>query len=170
MDIVTAGGHAWLIGDTGWEKWDMSIFRLGHAWDAFRDLEREMEGVLNSVNLTFQGIRIGHQYPAVNLYELPDEYLLVAKVPGTSSDDLDVTISEGVLTIKGSRPTPAEARDDRFRRHERFCGDWQRSVSIPDRVQEEQLFAEFNNGLLKIRLPKANKLKPRQIPVVEGDG
>lgn len=148
----------------------MSTFRWGHAWDAFHDLEREVEGVLNSVNLTFQGIRIHHPYPAVNLYEWPDEYLLVAKVPGTSSDDLDVTISEGVLTIRGSRRTPAEAREDRFRRHERFCGEWQRSISVPGRVQEEELTAEFNNGLLKIRLPKADTLQPRQIPVVEGEG
>ena len=147
----------------------MSIFRWGHAWDAFRDLEREVEGVLNSVNLTFQGIRISHEYPAVNLYELADEYLLVAKVSGTSSDELDVTVADGVLTIKGSRRTPAEARDDRFRRHERYCGDWQRSVSIPDRVREKQLSAECNNGLLKIHLPKADEVKPRQIPVIEGD-
>jgi len=146
----------------------MPIFRWGHAWNAFQDLERDVEELLNSVNLTFQRIRPGRQYPAVNFYELENEYLLTAEVPGTRLEDLDLAVAGGIITIKGKRTDPEEIPDDRFRRHERFRGSWQRALSIPERVQEEKLSAEFNDGILKIHLPKAEKVKPRQIPVIEG--
>ena len=147
----------------------MPVFRWGHAWNAIQDLEREVEELLSSVNLTFQGIRLGRQYPAVNFYELPDEYLLTAEVPGTRSEDLELTIAGGILTLKGKRSDSQAVPDDRFRRHERFRGSWQRALSIPERVQKEKLSAEFNEGILKIHLPKAEDVKPRHIPVIEGN-
>ena len=146
----------------------MPIFRWGHAWNAFQDLEREVDELFSSVDLTFQGIRLGRQYPAVNFYELSDEYLLTAEVPGTHSEDLELTIVGGILTLKGKRSDSEAVPDDRFRRHERFRGSWQRALSIPERVQEEKLSAEFKEGILKIHLPKADEIKPRHIPVIEG--
>lgn len=146
----------------------MPVFRWGQTWNPFRDLERDVEGLLHSVNLTFQGIRLGRQFPAVNLYELEDEYILTAELPGTRKEDLDLTIAGGVLTIKGKRTDPEGIPEERFRRRERFRGSWQRSLTIPDRVREHELTAEFTHGVLKIRLPKAEEAKPRQIPVVEG--
>src|SRR5687767_12438541 len=61
----------------------MPLFRFGQNWDPFGDLEREVDRLLRSVNLTFQGFRVGRQYPAVNLYELEGEYVLTAELPGT---------------------------------------------------------------------------------------
>jgi HSP20 family protein len=147
----------------------MPVFRWGENWNPFRDLEREVEGLLQSVNLSFNGIRLGRQYPAVNMYELSDEYLLTAEIPGTKSDDLELTIVGSILTIKGNRTDPEGIPEERFRRQERFRGSWQRSLSIPDRVQEEQLTAEFNHGVLRIHLPKAEQGEPRQIPVTDGE-
>lgn len=147
----------------------MPMFRWGHAWDPFRDLEREVDRLLHSVNFTFQGLRLGREYPPVNLYELEDEFLLTAELPGTRTDDLELTIAGGILTIKGKRSDSEGIPEERFRRHERFRGNWQRSLSIPDRVHEDKLTAEFSNGILKIHLPKAGELRPRQIPVVEGN-
>lgn len=146
----------------------MAVFRWGQPWDAFRDLEREFDRLLSSVNLTFHGVRLGRQYPAVNLYKLEDEYLLTAELPGTRPEDLELTIAGGILTIKGRRSDPEGIPDEHFRRQERFRGAWQRSLSIPDRIREDQLRAEFSNGFLKIHLPKAEETKPRQIPVSEG--
>lgn len=147
----------------------MPVFRWGQSWHTFRELEREVDRLLNSVNLTFHGIRLGRQYPAVNLYELPDEFLLTAELPGTRAEDLELTIAGGILTIRGKRSDIEGVPDDRFRRHERFRGSWQRALSLPDRVQDEKLRAEFNHGILKIHLPKAEAATPRQIPVVEGN-
>ena len=146
----------------------MPVFRWGQTWNAFRDLEREVDRLFHSVNFAFQAIRLGRQYPLVNLYELESELLLTAELPGTKKEDLELTITGGILTIKGKRSDPEGIPDDRFRRQERFRGAWQRSLSIPDRVEEEKLSAEFSNGILKIHLPKANELRARQIPVIEG--
>ena len=146
----------------------MPVFRWGQNWDVFRDLEREVDRLLRSVNMTFQGIRLGRQYPTVNLYQLEDEFLLTAELPGMRAEDLDLTIAGGILTLKGTRTDPDGIPDERFRRHERFRGSWQRSFSIPERVQEKSLTAEFNHGILKIHLPKAEEIRPRQIPVISG--
>jgi HSP20 family protein len=146
----------------------MPVFRWGQSWEPFGDLEREVDRLLQGMNLTFQGFRPGRQYPPVNLYDLEHEFLLTAELPGTLADDLDLTIAAGTLTIKGKRSRTDGVPEDRYRRTERFFGEWQRSLSLPERVQEEKLTAEFNNGILRIHLPKADALKARQIPVVEG--
>lgn len=144
----------------------MPVFRWGQSWDPFRDLEREVDRLLH--RFSAQGIRLGRQYPAVNLYEFNDEYVLTAELPGTRKEDLELTLAGGILTIKGRRGDPDGIPEERFRRQERFRGAWQRSLTIPERVQDEKLTAEFNNGVLKIRLPKAAETKPRHIPVIEG--
>lgn len=147
----------------------MAVFRWGHSWDAFQDLEREVDRLLQSVNMTFQGLRFGRQYPPLNLYELADEYLITAEVPGVRTEDFELTIANGVLSLKGRSTEPEGTSEERFRRQERPRGTWQRSISVPDRVDAEKLSAEFTDGILKIHLPKAEETKPRQIPVAFGN-
>jgi HSP20 family protein len=60
--------------------------------------------------------------------------------------------------------------DEQFRRHERMWGNWERSLAVPERVVEEQVSAEFNDGVLKVHLPKAPEVQPRQIQVVQSNG
>jgi HSP20 family protein len=146
----------------------MALFRWGHSWDAFHDLEREVDRLLQSVNLSFQGLRFGRQYPPVNLYELPSEYLITAELPGVKADELDLTIANGVLSMTGRHANADGATEERFRRQERPRGVWQRSISLPDRVKADSLSAEFVNGILKVHLPKAEEVKPRQIPIAVG--
>ena len=78
-----------------------------------------------------------------------------------------------MLTLKGHRDSPVldnrDIPEERFRRRERTFGEWQRSISIPDRISDEQLSAEFNDGVLKIHLPKLEEELPRQIPVSSGE-
>jgi len=143
----------------------MAVFRLGQSWDPLRDLEREVDRLLQSVNLTFHGVRAGRKYPAVNLHESSDEYILTAELPATAPEDLELTLSNGLLTMSGQRRDEEEIPEERFRRQERPQGSWQRSLPIPERVQEEQLSADFHNGVLVIRLPKAPQEEPRQIPI-----
>ena len=145
----------------------MAVFRWGQNWGS-SDLEREVDRLLNSVNMTFQGLRFGRQYPPVNIYELDSEYVLTAELPGVAVSDMELTVANGVLTISGTRQEEAPVPASQFRRQERPRGRWQRSLSIPERVLEEELSAELTNGILKIRLPKATETTARQIPVVEG--
>jgi len=146
----------------------MPLFHFGQNWAPFGDLEREVDRLLRSVNLTFHGIRLGRQYPAVNLFELENEYVLTAELPGTRLEDLELTIAGGILTLKGRRDDSLEIPEHRFRRSERFHGEWQRSLSLPERVREEDLAATFTDGVLKVRLPKGAQTPPRQIAVTEG--
>ena len=146
----------------------MAIFRWGHAWDAFHDLEQEVDRLLAGVSLSFQGVRFGRHYPAVNVYDLETELLITAEIPGVKSDDLELTVADGVLTLRGKRAGTEGVPDERYRRQERPRGAWQRSLSLPERIQEDQLSAEFNNGVLKIHLPKAPNSQPRQIRITEG--
>jgi HSP20 family protein len=147
----------------------MAVFRLGQNWNhSFRDLEREVDQLLKGVQMTFQGLRYGREYPPVNVFELEGEFLLTAELPGVRVEDLDLTITAGVLTIRGSRPEDEAPADSSFRRQERAFGSWQRSVTLPDRVLEDELAAELTDGVLKIHLPKAQLEAARQILVSEG--
>lgn len=147
----------------------MPVFRWGHSWgDAFADLEREVDRMLSSVNMTVQGLRFGRQYPPINLYELPEEFLITSEIPGVRIEDLDLTIAGGVLTIRCQRQEEAPPAETTYRRQERPRGVWLRSLSIPDRVAEDGLNAELTNGILKIHLPKAPQDQPRQIQVMGG--
>jgi HSP20 family protein len=146
----------------------MPVFRWGHSWDAFQDIEREMDRLLNSVNFAFHEIRLGWQFPPLNLYELPHEFLVTSQLPGTKSEDLELTLENGVLTIKGRRSESNGVPEDHYRRQERFRGDWQRTISIPDGVSKESLTAEIIDGVLRIHLPKGAQEQARRIPVSEG--
>ena len=94
----------------------MAVFRWGQTWDPIRDLEREVDRLLASVSLSFQGIRVGRQYPPVNVYEVDDELLLTAELPGTRPEDLEVLVADGVLTLKGRRTGADGIPDDHYRR------------------------------------------------------
>jgi HSP20 family protein len=146
----------------------MPVFRWGHSWEAFQDFEREVDRLLSSVNFAFQGIRLGRQYPSINLYELPDEYVLTAELPGTKADEIELALGNGVLKLKGRRSESNGVPEERYRRQERFRGEWERSLSIPERVREEGLTAEFVDGILRVHLPKGEQSQPRRIRVSEG--
>ncbi|QDT65088.1 Hsp20/alpha crystallin family protein [Calycomorphotria hydatis] len=144
----------------------MPVFRLHQNWNPLRDLEQEVDRLLKSMHLSLQGVRLGRQFPAMNLYELEKEFLVTAELPGTRLEDLDLTVADGALTLKGKRDDLAEISDQQFRRSERFHGSWQRSFPLPERVVEEELAATFTNGVLKIKLPKAPDTTPRRIEIV----
>ena len=145
----------------------MAVFRWGQGWDPFHDLEREMDRLLQGVSLTLHGVRFGRRFPQLNLLELEDCYQVTAEVPGVDPKELDITTSSGVLTLRGVRKQPEEAREESFRRQERFQGSWQRSIQLPDRVDEERMKAEYSAGVLRVTLPKAPSTTPRQIKVTE---
>jgi len=143
----------------------MAVFRWRQTWGTLRDLEREFDRLLETIKTPFPGMRLERQYPPVNIYELDGEFLLVAELPGLGAENLDLTVAGGILTLKGDRKGPEGVLEDRFRRHERLRGSWQRQINLPERVDEDRVAAEFVNGILKIHLPKLPNVKPRQIPV-----
>jgi HSP20 family protein len=147
----------------------MAVFRWRQNWEPFRDLEQQVNRLLESIRVPLPTIRLDRHYPPVNLFECENEYLLTAELPGLQPEHLEVTMNGGVLTLRGERRGPDGVPDERFRRHERMWGSWQRSLSIPHRVQEDKVSAELTDGVLKIRLPKVEETKSRQIPINSGE-
>ena len=117
--------------------------------------------------MSLQG-RSNRRFPLINLRDLGSEFLLTAEIPGVDADSIEVTISGGVLTIRGTRESPPEAREDTFRRQERFQGAWQRSVQLPDRIDEAEMKADYTAGILRVTLPRSQDTISRTIPVTEG--
>ncbi len=145
----------------------MALFRWGNAFDAFRDFEREVDRLMRT--LSSEGFRLGRPFPAVNIYELDTEYLLIALLPGVREDELELQVVNGVLTMKGSRTSIKAIPEERYRRSERPLGAWERTFSLPERVNEDEMSAELANGVLKVHLPKAPSTQPRQVPVSRAD-
>ena len=147
----------------------MPVFRWGRAWERLGDLEREVDRMMQGVNLSLQGVRLARQFPPINIYELEDAYLITAELPGAKAEEFELTIQNGMLAMQGRRDDPEEVEENRYRRQERFYGTWKRTLNLPDRIDEERLSARFENGILKVTLPKLPETQVRRITVQNGD-
>lgn len=146
----------------------MAAFHWGQAFEAFRDLEHEVDRLLQSVGRRVEGTRFGRPWPPVNIYDLDDEYLVTAELPGIRADDFEVSLANGTLVLRGRRTSDDAIPEERYRRSERPDAAWERSLTLPERVVEEGIRAELRHGILRLHLPKAPSAQPRQIPVQEG--
>jgi HSP20 family protein len=148
----------------------MRLFRWGNAIDAFRDLQREMDRLLQSVDLATEGFRFGRPYPAANIYDEQTEFRITVEVPGIAVGDVELSMTQGVLTMKGKRVDSNHVAPDQFRRSERPGGPWERQFTLPERIQEDAIKAELTDGILTLHLPKLPSTQPRQIPIAGGQG
>ena len=90
--------------------------------------------------------------------------MLKAELPDLTREDIDITVENGTLTIKGEKKVPAES-EEQFHRIERRYGAFSRSFSLPQTVDTSKVAADYRNGLLTVRLPLREEAKPRQIKV-----
>lgn len=104
-------------------------------------------------------------FPAINLTEDKDNYYLRAELPGISAEDLDIQATGVNLSISGERKISAEKEGVRYHRREREAGKFSRAISLPGDIDPEGVSASLANGILKVRVPKAEKAKPRQITI-----
>jgi len=107
--------------------------------------------------------------PALDVHETEDAYVVEAEVPGLDKKDIEITVLEDLLTIKGERKRDDEVKEASYHRIERSYGSFQRSISLPNSVDSGKVTARFKNGVLHITLPKREEAKPREIQV-EVDG
>ncbi|MFT5519500.1 MAG: HSP20 family protein [Enterobacterales bacterium] len=104
--------------------------------------------------------------PAVDIIESDHEFLIKAELPEVKKEDVNVNISNGVLTIDGERRFEQESKDGKkFHRIERFYGHFTRSFSLPDNIKEANIKAEFKEGMLTVHLKKSEKEAPKNIRV-----
>jgi len=120
-------------------------------WDPFRDF----------------GFTTGNTWvPPVDIYQTgAHELVLKAELPEMTREDIDVTVENFVLTVKGEKKLGADVKEEQFHRIERRYGAFGRSFSLPRTVDAGKVSAEYKNGVLTVRLPLREEAKPRQIKV-----
>lgn len=104
--------------------------------------------------------------PAVDIFETDGHDLVVkAELPDLRREDIDVTVENSTLTIRGERKLPTDIKEDQFRRVERQYGVFSRSFTLPNTVDASKVSAEYKNGVLTVRLPFRDEAKPRTVNV-----
>jgi HSP20 family protein len=117
---------------------------------------RSDEGLLTS----------GSWVPPVDIYQNGDhEVVLKAELPDLTREDIDITVDNGTLTIRGEKKFSGEVKEESFHRIERRYGTFSRSFSLPRTVDAAKVAADYKNGVLTVRLPLREEAKPRQIKV-----
>ena len=120
-------------------------------WDPFRDF----------------GFTTGNSWvPPVDIYQTGEhELVLKAELPDLTREEIDITVENFVLTLKGEKKLAGEVKEEQFHHIERSYGSFSRSFSLPRTVDASKVSAEYKNGVLTVRLPLREEAKPRQIKV-----
>jgi HSP20 family protein len=103
--------------------------------------------------------------PLADITESEQAFHVKAELPGVNKEDLEVSYSEGVLTIKGERKTEEETKDEKQHRIERFYGTFVRRFDIPENIDQSAISADYVDGVLNITIPKTQKAEPETLKV-----
>lgn len=103
--------------------------------------------------------------PRVDISENDNSYLLEAELPGLKEDEIDVKIDNNILTIKGRKEKVSEEKNKNYYLKERYSGSFQRSISLPSNIDEGGIDANFENGILRIEIPKKNQKNAQKIEI-----
>ncbi len=140
-------------------------------WDPFRDLA----SIQNELNRLF-GRTFGSEaaseeaadvrwVPPVDVAESEDRYVVVAELPGLAAEDVDISVENNVLTVRGERRFYQGLNEREFHRIERRFGSFGRSVTLPQLADADRIQASFDAGVLTIEIPKKEEAKPRRIQI-----
>ena len=106
--------------------------------------------------------------PAMDLGETADHLVLTADLPGMGEEDISIEIKDGVLTIAGERRSASEQNDQGYHRVERSFGRFSRSLTLPEGIDAERVAANFDRGVLEVRIPKPAERKPHKVEIASG--
>jgi len=137
-------------------------------WEPFRDvmsLQNEMNRLFETLQPGDVGGGNGAWTPFLDLVEQDDQFLIEVDLPGIQPEDVDVTLDQNLLTIRGERKTSSILTQENVRRSERRYGSFLRTISLPSHVDADAIQADFADGVLRISVPKAEQAKPRKIKV-----
>jgi HSP20 family protein len=127
-----------------------------------RSMDRELDRLMGSVF----GEGSHPWVPAMDIKETEDRFEVTLDLPGLESDDLELSVDDGLLKVKGERSTSSEETDERFHKVERRYGSFARTVRLSRAVDVERIEASFDKGVLTITVPKREEARPRTIEVV----
>jgi len=128
--------------------------QMDRFWDSFLegDLRRRSE-------------EEGEWLPSLDVAETKNELVVKAEAPGLDPKDIDISLSDGLLTIKGEKRQEKEEKEANYHLVERSYGSFIRSVQLPREVQSDKISASYKNGILKITLPKSEEAKKKEIKI-----
>jgi HSP20 family protein len=141
-------------------------------WDPFREMStfRDMmervfdEPFFEAPRMWTQ--RSGQVYPlALDVMEEEDRYVIKASIPGLDPNDVEITLTDNVLTLRGETKSETEREEQNYHLRERRFGNFSRSIRLPMPVDADQVDASHENGVLTLQLPKQESVKPKRITV-----
>jgi HSP20 family protein len=146
----------------------MAIVRWTDPFKDFAQLQGRINRVFNDAyGRQDEGLLTsGSWVPPVDIYHNGDhEVVLKAELPDMAREDIDITVENGTLTIKGEKKLSQDVKEEQFHRIERHYGAFSRSFSLPLTVDATKVGADYKNGVLTVRLPLREEAKPRSIKV-----
>ena len=134
---------------------------------------RELRGLHDEMSRLFSGVAPseGNEFargawsPRVDIFEEKDNLIVEAELPGLSRDDFDISVENNVLTLKGERKFEKKTEGDNYHRVERSYGSFTRQFTLPQTVTADGATADFENGVLRVALPKREETKARKIEI-----
>ena len=136
-------------------------------WDPFRELDALNERVGRPImgRSWDNALSTTAWNPSVDIFENGNEVVIKAELPGMDAKDIEVTLENNVLMLKGERRFEKEAKEENYHRVEREYGSFSRSFALPTLVNGDRVSAEYKDGVLKIVLPKKEEIKPKPIKI-----
>jgi HSP20 family protein len=133
----------------------------------FRRMNQMLESAFNCWPFSSEGMDLvtSAWVPPTDIFEDAEGLKIVVELPGLAPEEVKLTIEDQTLTIRGEKKQIAEEKTTRVHRYERSYGAFERSFTLPTTVDNERIAARFENGVLTVALPKAEKAKPREIEV-----
>ena len=135
------------------------------GWSDFDSLIDQLFTAEKCANTPAAGACAAGWTPAVDIKEEEDRYVVKADVPGVDLKEIDITVENSVLSVKGERKEEHEEKGDGYRRIERRSGSFERRFTLPEGVDAESIKASGRDGVLVIDIPKAEARKPRKISI-----
>ena len=140
-------------------------------WEPFREFSAMQDRVNHVFNDFYRSVdddvmRRGVWVPAVDIYNSGKEELVIkAELPDLSKDEIEITVENNSLTIKGEKKMDQAVKDDQYHRIERVYGTFSRTFSLPQTVDTSKVSADYKNGVLTVALQMKEEAKPKQIQV-----
>ncbi len=139
-------------------------------WKPFRELERirkEMDNIWDTFfdRKPLSGYGVSEWIPSLDVSETKNSYIVKAELPGIDPKDVEISLSDNVLTIKGEKKQEKEEENENYHVIERSYGGFTRSFRLPGQVQNDKVKATYKNGILKITLPKTEETKKKEIKI-----
>ncbi|VXD24739.1 Heat shock protein Hsp20 [Planktothrix serta PCC 8927] len=139
-------------------------------WQPFQEidsLQREMNRLFDSLALPTEKLGMSI-FPAAELHETPDAVILKLEIPGIDAKDLDVQVSADAVAITGERKSQTQTEEKGVTRSEFHYGKFHRVIPLPTRIQNTQVQADYQDGILSLTLPKAEEEKNKVVKVTLG--